>query len=323
MQLEPILKPVEADMRAVDALIRRHLDSDVVLIRTLADYIIAGGGKRLRPATVLLAAGAAGFSGNDDHRLLAAIIEFIHTATLLHDDVVDDSGQRRGRDTANAVWGNSASVLTGDFLYSRAFQMMVALERPQVMQVLADTTNRIAEGEVLQLMNAHRADISEADYMDVVDRKTASLFSAGCRLGAMLADAPVAQSDALARYGCHLGIAFQIMDDALDYDATDNAFGKNVGDDLAEGKATLPLIWALSQASAEDASALRRAIEDGDCDQLEAVRSAIESTRAMTYTLARAEDEAAKARAALDEIPDSSSRRALLELANFAVRRSF
>ncbi|MEQ8798676.1 MAG: polyprenyl synthetase family protein [Salinisphaeraceae bacterium] len=323
MQLEPILKPVEADMRAVDALIRRHLDSDVVLIRTLADYIIAGGGKRLRPATVLLAARAAGFSGNDDHRLLAAIIEFIHTATLLHDDVVDESGQRRGRDTANAVWGNSASVLTGDFLYSRAFQMMVALERPQVMQVLADTTNRIAEGEVLQLMNAHRADVSEADYMDVVDRKTASLFSAGCRLGAMLSDAPVAQSDALARYGCHLGIAFQIMDDALDYDATDNAFGKNVGDDLAEGKATLPLIWALSQATDEDASALRRAIEDGDCDQLEAVRSAIESTRAMAYTLARAEDEAAKARTALDEIPDSSSRRALLELANFAVRRSF
>ena len=200
---------------------------------------------------------------------------------------------------------------------------MVALERPQVMQVLADTTNRIAEGEVLQLMNAHRADISESDYMDVVDRKTASLFAAGCRLGAMLADAPVAQSDALARYGCHLGIAFQIMDDALDYDATDNAFGKNVGDDLAEGKATLPLIWALSQATDDDASALRRAIEDGDCGQLEAVRSAIESTRAMTYTLARAEDEAAKARAALDQIPDSPYKRALLELADFAVRRSF
>lgn len=321
MQLKPLLKTIEADMRAVDRTIRERLSSDVVLINQLSEYIIAGGGKRLRPATVLLAARASGYEG-DQHVLLAAIVEFIHTATLLHDDVVDESDKRRGRDTANHIWGNSASVLTGDFLYSRAFQMMVELERPGVMSVLADATNRIAEGEVLQLMNAHNPDLSEADYIEVTDRKTASLFSAGCRLGAHLADAGEAVENIMAEYGKRLGISFQVTDDALDYRATTDEWGKNLGDDLAEGKATLPLIQAMACANDEDAAFLRKTVVNGDLSQLPAVQKAIESTQALEYTCARAEGEADAAKAVLADIPDSPSKSALLQLADFSCRRS-
>ena len=233
-------------MRAVDALIRQRLNSDVVLINTLGEYIIASGGKRLRPALVLLAARASGYTG-DQHHLLATIIEFIHTATLLHDDVVDGSTLRRGRDTANTLWGNDASVLTGDFLYSRAFQMMVELDSFQIMRVLADATNRIAEGEVMQLMHSHNPDLAENDYLEVVDRKTASLFAAGCRLAAELAGCDAARCDAMATYCLHLGVAFQFIDYSMDYGLVDDNYGKNVGDDLAEGKASVPMIRALSQ----------------------------------------------------------------------------
>ncbi|MAA75179.1 MAG: octaprenyl diphosphate synthase [Salinisphaeraceae bacterium] len=321
MNLKPILEPVQADMDAVNRVIRERLSSDVVLINQLGDYIISAGGKRLRPATVLLAARASGYEG-DEHVLLAAIVEFIHTATLLHDDVVDESDKRRGRDTANHIWGNGASVLTGDFLYSRSFQMMVELERPQVMEVLADTTNRIAEGEVMQLLSAHNADLAEADYLEVTDRKTASLFSAGCRLGALLAASDEATQQAMADFGQHLGVAFQVTDDALDYQATGEEWGKNLGDDLAEGKATLPLIRAMAQSTGEQRDFLRKVIEDGDLSQLAAVQKAIESTDALAYTCARAEGEADAAKAVLASIPDSPSKSALLQLADFACRRS-
>ncbi len=322
MQLKPILQPIATEMCAVDSLIRQRLSSDVVLINQLADYIINSGGKRLRPAVVLLAARASGYQG-EKHLLLSAIIEFIHTATLLHDDVVDDSKMRRGNATANAIWGNGASVLTGDFLYSRAFQMTVDLERMSVMQILADATNRIAEGEVLQLMNCHSPDLSEAQYMQVTERKTASLFAAGCQLGAVICDAPEAQQEAMRRYGHHLGVAFQVVDDALDYGKDSTTIGKNIGDDLAEGKTTLPLIQAMQKGSPEQIASIRTAIETGGAEQLETVKQAIESTQAMAYTFARAEDEAQAAIKALSEIPDSEYKTALSQLAEFSVRRSF
>lgn len=322
MQLKPILQPIAAEMTAVDSLIRARLRSDVVLINQLADYIINSGGKRLRPAVVLLAAKANGYEG-ENHLLLSAIIEFIHTATLLHDDVVDDSKLRRGNDTANAIWGNSASVLTGDFLYSRAFQMMVDLERMSVMQVLADATNRIAEGEVLQLMNCHNPDLTEREYLRVTERKTASLFAAGCRLGAEICDAPQARRDAMHDYGHHLGIAFQVIDDALDYSPDSAIIGKNIGDDLAEGKTTLPLIHAMQKGTPEQVRCLRQAIETGGTDNLQAVQEAIESTQAMAYTFARAEDEAHAAISALSVIPDSEFKTALTQLAEFSIRRNF
>lgn len=322
MDLKPLIKPIEAEMQTVDRLIRARLNSDVVLIRRLADYIINSGGKRLRPAVVLLVARANGYEG-DQHTLLAAIIEFIHTATLLHDDVVDVSETRRGQDTANAVWGNSASVLTGDFLYSRAFQMMVELDRAEIMSVLADATNRIAEGEVLQLLNCHNPDVSEDAYMEVVDRKTASLFAAGCRLGAVLANAPAARCDAMETFGRHLGVAFQVIDDALDYDADAEELGKNIGDDLAEGKTTLPLIRALASEQPEHARAVRHAIESGGSAELALVRDAIETTEAMAYTASRAEGEARSAVQALDGLPESPYKAALSELSQFAVQRRF
>lgn len=322
MELQPLIDPIDADMQAVDALIRAHLDSDVVLIRRLASYIINSGGKRLRPAVVLLAARANGYQG-EQHALLAAIIEFIHTATLLHDDVVDLSETRRGKATANTVWGNSASVLTGDFLYSRSFQMMVELGRPQVMSVLADATNRIAEGEVLQLLNAHNPGITEEAYIEVVDRKTASLFAAGCRLGALLADAPESQCDAMAKFGHHLGIAFQVTDDALDYAATASELGKNIGDDLAEGKTTLPLIHAQMSAQAEHAQAIHHAIENGGSASLAVVQEAIETTGAIAYTASRAEEQARHAVAALSTLPGSPYKTALCGLSEFAVQRRF
>jgi len=320
MTIQPLFEPVDDDMRAVDALIRERLNSDVVLINTLGEYIIASGGKRLRPALVLLAARASGYEG-DQHHLLATIIEFIHTATLLHDDVVDESTLRRGQQTANTVWGNDASVLTGDFLYSRAFQMMVELDSFHVMRTLADATNRIAEGEVMQLMYSHDPDLAESDYLEVVDRKTASLFSAGCRLAAGLAGCDNAQQQAMADYGRHLGVAFQVIDDALDYGRGDDGYGKNLGDDLAEGKATLPLICALARLEPADAAPIRRAIQDGDHSELERIVTAIESTDAMAYTCRRAEEESRKAIACLDVFDESPARTALVTLAEFSVQR--
>lgn len=323
MSLKSILAPVAREMHDVDALIRDRLGSDVVLINALADHIIHSGGKRLRPALVLLAARACGYRDGGGHVLLAAIVEFIHTATLLHDDVVDGSDQRRGKDTANSVWGNGASVLTGDFLYSRSFQMMVELDEMRVMRILADATNRIAEGEVLQLMNCHNPDLSEADYLEVTERKTASLFAAGCRLAAVLAGTGEDTQDALEAYGRHLGIAFQVVDDALDYGTGDGRLGKNVGDDLQEGKTTLPLIRALAETDGDTARALRKAIEDGDSGALATVQKAIESSGAMAYTFARAEDESRAAIEALAGIPESPYKSALTQLAEFCLRRSY
>lgn len=322
MQLKPILQSIAIEMHAVDSVIREHLRSDVALINQLGDYIIGSGGKRLRPAVVILAARANGYSG-EQHLLLAAIIEFIHTATLLHDDVVDESELRRGNNTANALWGNGASVLTGDFLYSRSFQMMVELDRMAIMQTLADATNRIAEGEVLQLMHCHNPELTESDYMQVTERKTASLFAAGCQLGAAIADAPQTQQDAMHAYGRHLGIAFQITDDALDYGKGSVELGKNIGDDLNEGKTTLPLIRAMQKGSPEQIQVIRAAIESGGTQHLETVKQAIESTEAMAYTLARAEEEAQAAIQTLATIPDSEYKTALTQLAEFSVRRSF
>ncbi|MBP7622621.1 MAG: polyprenyl synthetase family protein, partial [Xanthomonadales bacterium] len=261
-------------MAEVDRLIRRRLGSDVMLVNQVAEHIVSGGGKRLRPMLVLLAAEAAGYRGTQ-HFQAAAVIEFIHTATLLHDDVVDESDLRRGRRTANAVFGNAASVLVGDYLYSRAFQLMVELERMRIMQVMADTTNQIAEGEVLQLMHIGNPDTDEAAYLRVIERKTAVLFAAACRVGAILADAPKVVEDALADYGMALGMAFQIADDVLDYVSDADTMGKNVGDDLAEGKPTLPLIHALQHADAESAQTIRRVIETGGLDSLDRVIGAI------------------------------------------------
>lgn len=322
MSIQPLLKPVDDDMRAVDALIRARLNSDVILINTLGEYIISSGGKRLRPALVLLAAQASG-GASAQHHLLAAIIEFIHTATLLHDDVVDESTMRRGQQTANTVWGNDASVLTGDFLYSRAFQMMVELDSFDVMRVLADATNRIAEGEVLQLMHAHDPDLAEADYLEVVDRKTASLFSAGCRLAAQLGGCDARQQQAMADYGRHLGIAFQVIDDALDYGRGDGNYGKNLGDDLSEGKATLPLIRALACLEGDEAAAIRTAVREADLDAIDSILKAIESTQAMEYTCRRAEGEADKAVAALDVFDESPFKATLVSLAEFSVQRRY
>ncbi len=320
MTLDAIHELIGDDFRSVDAVIRTQLHSDVALIDQLANYIILSGGKRLRPILVLLAARACGTEGIA-HQTLAAVIEFIHTATLLHDDVVDASELRRGRETANAIWGNEATVLVGDFLYSRAFQMMVACDSMRVMEVLADTTNAIAEGEVLQLMNCNDPDTTEARYLDVIIRKTARLFEAGARVGAIAAGAPAEMEDALAEYGLELGIAFQLADDALDYAADSAAMGKNVGDDLAEGKPTLPLIRAMQEGSAEQRSLVRKAIEDGGLDNIEAIQAAIHETGALDYTLRCARDHAARARHALASLPDSPYRDAMAGLAEFAAAR--
>ncbi|HET6545862.1 MAG TPA: polyprenyl synthetase family protein [Rhodanobacteraceae bacterium] len=307
-------------MAAVDALIRQRLASDVVLVNRIAEHIIAGGGKRLRPMLHLLAAEAAGYDGRE-HIQLAAVIEFIHTATLLHDDVVDESGLRRGRETANALWGNAASVLVGDFLYSRSFQMMVEIDRMRVMRILADTTNQIAEGEVLQLLHIGNADTDEAAYLHVVERKTAVLFSAATRLGGVLAGLPAAEEETLARYGLELGFAFQIADDVLDYVAEDGALGKNIGDDLAEGKPTLPIILAIARSAPERAAELRRAIETGGLDSLDAVIAAIRDCGALELARERALRHAESARAALDALPASAARTALAVLTDYAVER--
>jgi octaprenyl-diphosphate synthase len=314
------------DMQHVDALIRQRLSSDVVLINQIADHIIASGGKRLRPMLHVLAAGAAGYTG-EQHIKLAAVIEFIHTSTLLHDDVVDESDLRRGRKTANALWGNAASVLVGDFLYSRSFQLMVELDDMRIMRILADTTNTIAQGEVLQLLNIGNADVSEADYLAVIERKTAVLFAAATELGGILGELPEPQIAALREYGMQLGYAFQIADDLLDYVSDAGTLGKNIGDDLAEGKPTLPLIYALEHAQAEPTKAaqalsLRHAIEHGGLDSLDRIVAAIRDSGALERTRARAMVHAQAARAALRALPPSIHRDALATLADHSVQRS-
>ncbi|MBV8157164.1 MAG: polyprenyl synthetase family protein [Dyella sp.] len=310
------------DMQRVDTLIRTRLSSDVVLINQIADHIIASGGKRLRPMLHVLAANAAGYRG-DQHIKLAAVIEFIHTSTLLHDDVVDESDLRRGRKTANALWGNAASVLVGDFLYSRSFQLMVELDDMRIMRILADTTNTIAEGEVLQLLNIGNADVDEAAYLAVIERKTAVLFAAATELGGLLGGLPADQVAALRRYGMELGYAFQIADDLLDYVSDADTLGKNIGDDLAEGKPTLPLIYALQNADEEQKRSLRHAIEHGGLDSLDRIIAAIRDSGALERTHARAVLHADAARDALRALPDSPWRGAMATLADYSVQRSF
>jgi octaprenyl-diphosphate synthase len=319
--LENLSKLLAADMQSVDQVIRERLHSEVALIRQVAEYIIGGGGKRLRPALVLLSAGALGYRGTAQHTL-AAVVEFIHTATLLHDDVVDESALRRGRPTANTLFGNAASVLVGDFVYSRAFQMMVNLDDMRVLRVLADATNVIAEGEVLQLMNCRNADIDEASYLQVIRYKTAKLFEAASRLGALLAGAPPAVEEAMAAYGSHLGTAFQLIDDVLDYSGEAGVIGKNVGDDLAEGKPTLPLIRVIHHGSPEAAALVRDALASGGLDDLDRVLAAIRHSGALDYTRRQAEAAARAAGAALDSIPSTQYRDFLLQLARFAVTRT-
>jgi octaprenyl-diphosphate synthase len=323
MSFVSMLIPVAEDLQRIDALIRVRLESDVPLVREVAEYIVAAGGKRLRPALLLLACGAAGarpLAG--EHLRLAAVVEFIHTATLLHDDVVDMSELRRGRATANAEFSNAASVLVGDFLYSRAFQMMVEAEDMRVMRVLADATNTIAAGEVMQLMGSHDPEVDEARYLEVVRRKTAKLFEAAARLGGVLARAPAAVEEGLANYGMHVGTAFQLIDDVLDYSGDEATIGKSLGDDLAEGKPTLPLIRVLRTGSAEQAALVRRAIVEGGRDDFAGVLQAIRACGALDYARAAAQREADTAAAALAPLPASAFKQSLLELASFSVTRS-
>jgi octaprenyl-diphosphate synthase len=322
MEINEIRALTKDDMQAVNKLILQKLRSEVVLINQIGAYIIGSGGKRLRPMLVLLAARACNYQGNA-HIDVAAIIEFIHTATLLHDDVVDDSDLRRGRDTANSLWGNEASVLVGDFLYSRSFQMMVDIGSLRVMDILANTTNRIAEGEVMQLLNRNDPNTTEERYREVIHCKTAKLFQAGSQLGAVLADRSEREVQALADYGIHLGTAFQIVDDILDYTASSEQMGKNIGDDLAEGKPTLPLIYAMAHGSAEKVQAIREAIEQGGRENINIVIQAIESTGAIAYTEALAKKEANLAKVALEAIPRSLYRDALVGLAEFSVHRNY
>jgi len=322
MDLSEIRAPVAEDMQIVDRLILRRLKSNVALINQIGHYIIKSGGKRLRPLTVLLSARACGYQG-DRHTDLAAVVELIHTATLLHDDVVDGSELRRSRETINSVWGNQGSVLVGDFLYSRAFEMMVDLNNMRVMDVLSHATNRIAEGEVLQLLNCNDPDTTEARYLEVIERKTATLFEAGTRLGAVLAQAPEEMEVAAAQCGLQLGIAFQLVDDALDYRADDDRLGKNLGDDLAEGKPTLPIIRAMEVGTERERALLRRAVESGGRDQIDAVAEAIESTAAIDYTTSVARRYAQLAKKAAGMLPESAQRTALKKLADFTVARTY
>jgi len=313
---------LDDDWPAVNREIMSNLSSDVALVNSVAHYIINSGGKRLRPLLVLLAARACGYQG-DKHVLAAVIVEFIHTATLLHDDVVDGSALRRGQDTANTVFGNQASVLVGDFLYSRSFQLMVSVGQMRIMDVLADATNTIAEGEVLQLMNCNDPDTSEQQYLDVIYRKTGKLFEAGTLIGAVLAGQTRAVEEALADYGRALGTAFQLVDDALDYDSTAEELGKNIGDDLAEGKPTLPLIHALRHATAEEQLMLRDAVENGGLENIDRIVETIKATGALAYTARRAQEFADQAVNALDAVPDSDVKTSLVALAQYAVARSY
>jgi len=317
MSLLSTLAPVAEDLARVDALIRRRLDSDVALVRQVAEYLVASGGKRLRPALLLLACGAVG-NKSEARFPLAAIIEFIHTATLLHDDVVDASDLRRGRTTANAAFGNAAAVLVGDFLYSRAFQMMVEIDDMRVMQVLSEATNTIAAGEVLQLMGSHDPEVDEARYLEVIRRKTAKLFEAAARLGGVLSR-EILFEDKLAEYGRRVGTAFQLVDDVLDYSGD---IGKSLGDDLAEGKPTLPLIYAMRCGSAAQAGLVRKAIAEGGREDFARVLEAIRACGALDYARAAAQREAEAAGRALAPFPESEYKRSLLELASFAVTRA-
>lgn len=318
--LESIRACASDDLKAVDEAVRTGLKSIVPLVDQVAEHIIGGGGKRLRPLLVVLAGRACGGKGSATIQA-AAFIEFIHTATLLHDDVVDNSARRRGRDTANEIYGNQASVLVGDFVYSRAFQLMAALESQTVIRIMADATNVIAEGEVLQLMNARDPETTEARYLEVIHRKTAKLFQAGAEVAAVLAGAPEPIRSALARYGHHLGAAYQLIDDVLDYQSDPETRGKNLGDDLAEGKPTLPLIHALRHCDAATGKLIRRAIESDDTPDLEKILAAIESTGGLDYTARLAQTAADQALAALVALPESPYKDGLMDLARFAVAR--
>lgn len=320
MTLDEIRSLISADLAAVDDEIRNELASDVVLINQLGHYIINSGGKRLRPMLVLLAARAMGYTGHH-HIGLAAVVEFIHTSTLLHDDVVDASDMRRGKDSANAIWGNEASVLVGDFLYSRAFQMMVRADNMRIQRVFAHATNRIAEGEVLQLLNVHDSDTDEARYFDVIERKTARLFEAGMEIGGILAEASEDELAALREYGLKLGTAFQLIDDVLDYDADEREIGKHVGDDLAEGKPTLPLIFAMREGREDERDLIRTAIENGGLDNLDGVLQAIRRTGALDYTRNKANDASAAAENVLAALPQNGFTAALRSIARLTVHR--
>ncbi len=320
--LEAVRNQLGDDWAAVNREIIEHLNSDVALVNSVSHYIISSGGKRLRPLLVLLAARACGYKGSQ-HITAAAIIEFIHTATLLHDDVVDDSDLRRGQNTANSVFGNEASVLVGDFLYSRSFQLMVDIGQMRVMDVLADATNTIAEGEVLQLMHCRNPDATEAQYIEVIYRKTAKLFEAGVVIGALLADQTRAIEDAFIEYGKQLGTAFQLVDDALDYDSSSDQLGKNIGDDLAEGKPTLPLIHALHRSAPKEQIMIREAIEHGGREHTEAIIAAVKSCGAIAYTMQRARQASERAITALSRVPASVYKDSLIDLARFAVERRY
>ncbi|WP_321326139.1 octaprenyl diphosphate synthase [Thiomicrorhabdus sp.] len=320
MTLSEIRALIEDDILAVDQLILNRLSSDVVLINQIGHYIINSGGKRLRPLLVLLSARACGYQGTD-HQLMAAVIEFIHTSTLLHDDVVDESDTRRGNKTANEVWGNAASVLVGDFLYSRSFEMMVEPGLLKIMQVMSEATNVIAEGEVLQLLNCHDADTTKERYMEVIHRKTAKLFEAATHMGPILSNKPELE-DAFIAYGRHLGAAFQLIDDALDYTANEEELGKNIGDDLAEGKPTLPLIYVLENGSDSEKEIIRRAIESEGINLLEEVTTIIKGSGAIAYTQEIAQNEAEQAKQALHVLENSTLKTALCSIADLAVNRS-
>jgi len=322
VDIQSIYSLIQDDMTAVDAMIESRLQSDVVLINQLGHYIINSGGKRLRPALAILCARACGYQG-EQHINLATIIEFIHTATLLHDDVVDGSDMRRGQETANNLWGNEASVLVGDFLYTRSFEMMVEMESMRLMTILSHTTNIIAEGEVLQLLNCNDADTTEASYLEVIHHKTAKLFEAAGQLGAVINQANPEVEQAMTNYAMHLGSAFQLVDDLLDYSESSDTIGKNIGDDLAEGKATLPLIYAMRQGNAQQSQIIREAIEQGQRDKIDDIISIIKQTGAIDYTAQAAQNEIAQAKSALSCIADSDYKQALIGLADFAINRSY
>jgi octaprenyl-diphosphate synthase len=317
----PITQAIAGDMEAVNTVIRTRLHSEVALVNQIAEYIISAGGKRIRPVLVLLVANAFGYQGRAHHEL-AAVVEFIHTATLLHDDVVDESSLRRGRQTANALFGNAASVLVGDFLYSRSFQMMVSLDNMRVMRILSDATNVIAEGEVLQLLNMHDPDVSQDAYLKVIRSKTAKLFEAAAQLGALVSGASDADIDACGEYGRSLGTSFQLIDDVLDYAGDASEIGKNVGDDLREGKPTLPLIYLMEHGTPEQRTLIRSCIENGDEQHFDAVLDAITNSGALAYTRAEAEKASRRAAEAIAHLPDNRYKQALLDLCKFAVDRN-
>ncbi|WP_040786029.1 octaprenyl diphosphate synthase [Massilia niastensis] len=320
-QQNSITHSIATDMEAVNQVIRQRLHSEVSLVSQVSEYIISAGGKRIRPVLVLLLANAYGYRGAGHHEL-AALIEFIHTATLLHDDVVDESSMRRGRQTANALFGNAASVLVGDFLYTRSFQMMVGLDDMRIMRILSDATNVIAEGEVLQLLNMHDPDVTEASYLNVIRSKTAKLFEAAAELGALVAGASDAQIAAAGEYGRSLGTAFQLIDDVLDYAGDAAEIGKNLGDDLREGKPTLPLIWLMEHGTPEQRELVRTCIEQGDEQHFDAVLAAVTSSGALAYTREQAEQAAQRASDAIADLPDNEYKSSLLQLCSFAVDRN-